>query len=735
MRTKTRWRSIWSGVFECSAYLLVIGIPFGRSLIEIGAVGLIVSWAIIRWMDRNGNAPGASLKVPLGGLLVISGLSVMWSHHPSLSHQAFWAKTLEYLGLYLVFSDAVGGLKQIRRLLTVWVICTLAVCLDGVGQLILGHDPIRGFAPGLMAAGARMTATMQYPNDLGIYLAVSISLMVGILWALGKRHPFVSIAVGMILVFATGCLILTYSRSAWLGLLTAAGFFWIALRKDRNRKAQIVWVVGLLGLAVCSQTHFFTRGNGFFDHRPGTSAAERMLIWEGAVRMFKDRPILGHGLNTFNAVFPHYKPPQVWGTPYAHNSYLQLAAEQGLIGLGLFLWALGFFFMRALRTPITRWEGKVACGISAAVAGYAVHSLFEPGLYTLPLAVLFWTLLGMGSFLQTAVRFHPDHLADWCENVLIVRTDRMGDLLLTLPAVEAIRRGWPKARMTLLIHSDWEPLFQSYRAMADIWTTDRYHGDGWRFGWHWSRRIAKARFDAAFVFHPSRAWHVACWLAGVPIRVGYRRKWGQWLLSHSIPDTKAKRSLHESAYNLELVQCVGIPATDHPPSYSFPLDPKEEKEVEALLTRFGLTADRLIALHPWTSNPTKAWPLARFLDVAKQLKERELGSVAIIGEPNPTDWNPIHRDHPDGWIDLTGRIPLDLLPAFLKRCSLLISNDSGPAHLAAMVGTPTWVIVPSSHPHPAIHRWAPLGNEHRILIDPTVEDVVAMVASFSPCAS
>ena len=96
--------------------------------------------------------------------------------------------------------------------------------------------------------------------------------------------------------------------------------------------------------------------------------------------------------------------------------------------------------------------------------------------------------------------------------------------------------------------------------------------------------------------------------------------------------------------------------------------------------------------------------------------------MILIGEP-PADiaWPPT----PDR-VDLCRRIPLRLLPEVLRLCGLLISNDSGPVHVAAAVGTPTLVVAPQGHAQ-QLERWRPLGSQHHILIAPQVADVVAAV--------
>ena len=296
----------------------------------------------------------------------------------------------------------------------------------------------------------------------------------------------------------------------------------------------------------------------------------------------------------------------------------------------------------------------------------------------------------------------------------------MGDLLMTLPALHAFRCVYPKAHTTLLLRQGLQPLLKTHPDIDRLLPWEMPERTGWRGALSWASKLRKENFDLAVIFNPTKALHAAAFLAGIPVRVGYRRKLG-FLLTHSIPDTKAGRMLHESAYNLELLRLLGIPEEE--PFLRLPVEESDRQRVHQFLERHGVypSTRRIVALHPLTSNAGKAWPLQAFEQLASRLACEPGIQVIWIGEP---------EDNPQ-WIseltvNLTGQIPLELLPAVLQACHALVSNDSGPVHVAAAVGTPVTVVAPESHAA-LLSRWRPLGNGHRALLSPNVEAVASAV--------
>ena len=304
--------------------------------------------------------------------------------------------------------------------------------------------------------------------------------------------------------------------------------------------------------------------------------------------------------------------------------------------------------------------------------------------------------------------------------LLFIRTDRLGETLLNLPAIAALKRALPQASITLLAHPDLASLLAGSPVIDEVLAYQTASPGQWGVrAWELGRMLKPSRFDLAIVSNPKKELHAGVWLAGIPCRVGYGRKWGG-LLTHRIEDRKALGERHEVEYNLDLLRVLGLPVADL--QWPLPAFEQERVRVSQLLDELGVkSSDDLIAVHPWTSNPQKQWSVERYAALIRQFLAGSSSRVAVIGGPEEQSRAgrlalPSERAH-----DLVGRLTLRQLAVFFTRCRLLLSGDSGPVHLAAAVGTPTIVLFGTSDPATGPRRWGPWGTKHTVIWKPSME--------------
>lgn len=308
-------------------------------------------------------------------------------------------------------------------------------------------------------------------------------------------------------------------------------------------------------------------------------------------------------------------------------------------------------------------------------------------------------------------------------HIACIRTDRLGETLLTLPTVAALKAAYPAATITFVVHPALEPLLHGLAPIDDTLAVGENPAQPWYVrAWRLARVLRAKRFDLAVVANPKKELHLAVWLARIPVRVGYDRKWGR-LLTHRVRDCKALGERHEVDYNMDLVRALGVSASV--PSWRFPRFEPEWTDVAHVLARSGIqSSDRLIAVHPWTSNPRKQWPMERFRQLIQRvIAARTSVRMVLIGGPEERRVTDAFLAEPLPVTDMVGRLTLRQLVALLQHASILVSNDSGPMHVAAAAGTPTIALFGTQDPATGPTRWGPWGEGHTVIWKPSMEAI------------
>jgi heptosyltransferase-2 len=299
--------------------------------------------------------------------------------------------------------------------------------------------------------------------------------------------------------------------------------------------------------------------------------------------------------------------------------------------------------------------------------------------------------------------------------MLLIRLDRLGDVVLSAPAAYAMRRHLPHAFIAMLVSPACREVIEGHPALNEVISYDKDGAERTARGTlRFARRLRAYEFDTALVLHPSNRSHVIPWLAGIPVRVGYDRNLPA-LLTHRIPHRKQEGTMHETAYVLEMLEAFGIPAGT--PKLFVPVPAEAQRRVEQLLAEAGVSpSDTLVAVHPSASCVSKRWMPERFAQVADRLIERHGAKVCLItGGPELFYARAVERAMRGPSLNLGGKLTIGQLGALLRRAALLISNDSGPVHVAAAVGTPVVDIFGRNQRGVSPQRWRPLGPGHAIL--------------------
>jgi heptosyltransferase-2 len=303
--------------------------------------------------------------------------------------------------------------------------------------------------------------------------------------------------------------------------------------------------------------------------------------------------------------------------------------------------------------------------------------------------------------------------------VLLVRLDRIGDVVLSLPAVQAVRDRFPNAKISMVVRPYTKELADGHPLIDEVIP---YHYE--KKGRHSSllgnlrfiREIAERRFDVAFILHPSHRANFVPFLAGIPYRIGFASHASSLFLTKRVPDRRREGARHESEYTLDIVRAFGIEPSREK-KVSLPVLPAEERKVAGILASAGWAAgDTVVALHAGASCPSKRWPAEHFAELGRRILAETPWRLAVVGGPEEAALGRALTESLGGRaLDLTGTLGLRELAALLARSAALVSNDSGPVHIAAAVGTPTVTIFGRNQAGLSAVRWRALGPGHRVL--------------------
>ncbi len=294
-------------------------------------------------------------------------------------------------------------------------------------------------------------------------------------------------------------------------------------------------------------------------------------------------------------------------------------------------------------------------------------------------------------------------------NVLVVRLDNLGDVLMTTPAIEALARSDGERRVTLLASRAGAAVKDHVAAIDDVLVYDA----PWVAGPHRSgqadrrflARLAQRRFDAAVIFtvctQSALPAAMLCRMAGIPLRLAHARENPYALLTDWVRDDEVVGDgmRHEVERQLALVRSVGFDAAGEP-RLSFRSSADERDAARLALADAGLDPFApYVVVHPGSSAASRRWPAERFGRAAARLAVSSgVQLVFAGGAGDAADVAAAQAAAGGVGVALVGRLSLGGFAALVAGARMLVCNNSGPAHLAAASGTPVVVLYALTNP-------------------------------------
>ena len=295
-------------------------------------------------------------------------------------------------------------------------------------------------------------------------------------------------------------------------------------------------------------------------------------------------------------------------------------------------------------------------------------------------------LLAARNILTQHLADNTQHQKNDFKRILVVRTDRIGDLLLSTPVIQALRQNYPDAYIAAMVSPYAKEIVEGNPYLDEVIIYDKdFKHKSWIGSMKFALRLKKKRFALALILHPTNRVHLITFFAGIKRRVGFDKKLG-FLLTDRIRHAKQEGEKHELEYTLDLIKYLGIEPQGKLPF--MPIKPESEKWADDLFASESLTPqDKLLGIHPAASCPSKIWPAERFAEAADKLADKYGFKIIIFsGVKDIKLAERVENTLKHRAINLAGRTSVSQLASTLKRCRLFISNDSGPVHIASALG-------------------------------------------------
>ncbi|XGV98554.1 MAG: glycosyltransferase family 9 protein [Leptolyngbya sp. BL-A-14] len=309
-------------------------------------------------------------------------------------------------------------------------------------------------------------------------------------------------------------------------------------------------------------------------------------------------------------------------------------------------------------------------------------------------------------------------------NILVMRLDNIGDVLMTSPALSAIKDALPAARLTLMASPGGSQAATLLPWVDDVITCRALWQDLGKLAFDPDREasfiqtLRDRQFDAAIIFTSfSQTPHPAglmCYLAGIPLRLGQSKEWGGSVLTTEVK--AGLDTMHQVERNLRLIEAVGFPVNDR--SLRLHIPESAQRSAATKLLEQGLKPhEPYIVINPWTSCQSRNYSTERFAIAAQKLAKQTGYRLVVTGVASDRAHSaPLLERLGSAAIDLIGQTSLAELAALIDQASLMVSNNTSTMHIADATRTPSVILFAGTEYE---CQWQPRHTAARLLRQPT----------------
>ncbi len=294
------------------------------------------------------------------------------------------------------------------------------------------------------------------------------------------------------------------------------------------------------------------------------------------------------------------------------------------------------------------------------------------------------------------------------KKILLVRTDRIGDVVLSLPMLPVLKKHFPDAEISVMVRNYTREIVAHHSCVSEIILWEQ---NGERSVSFYVDLLKKKRFDVVIIPYPRFLLALIVFLARIPVRVGTGYRWYSFLFNAKVYEHRKDALRHEAEYNLNLLKAIGISDTGRP-EFELSIPDAVQKKIDALLA--AEKVGRFAVLHPGSGGSARDWPPENFAGLGDALHNTEKLNIVLTGGPHEQAvTSAVAVKMKTAPKDYTGKFSLQELGALYKRAALFVSNSTGPLHIASAVGTPVVAFYPPIVQCSAV-RWGPYTQRKKV---------------------
>ena len=273
------------------------------------------------------------------------------------------------------------------------------------------------------------------------------------------------------------------------------------------------------------------------------------------------------------------------------------------------------------------------------------------------------------------------------KKILLIRLRRIGDIIMTTPALSVLREIFPKAHLSYVVEEPYQELAEGNPILSEVLILPQNQStkDFLRF----IRQIQKKKYDVVLDFHGGPRASLMTLFSKAKLKIGYRIKYRNFIYDIVLPRSHKEGPIHSVENHLNLVKALGVSINTSPPLSLPPATADEAERVRNLIEENNLTDSKIVVLHISAGNEFRHWGIENLVGLSRLLSQNPEIKIVLIGTDEDKNAEQIIlKESQAPLASLVGRLNLRELRELISSSSLFIGPDSGPMHIAASTPTP-----------------------------------------------